>query len=105
MSGKDKTGRSTPRKRSFVADTVAPAGSNDSGIFYFFDPDNWEKLVKVLDACSFSNHFWVFYAATTNVEFTLTVTDAQTGMVRAYGNPQAMAAAPIQDTQAFATCP
>ena len=29
--------------------TVVPAGTNDSGLFSFFDPANWEVLVKVLD--------------------------------------------------------
>jgi hypothetical protein len=33
------------------------------------------------------------------------VTDTLTGRTRTYSNPLGMAAAPIQDTQAFATCP
>ena len=80
---------------------AVPFGSDDSGLFYFFRADNWEMLVKVLDACGLNNRFWVFYAATTNVEFTLTVTDTQTGAVREYSNPQGNPAAPVQDTGAF----
>ena|SRR5882724_4212909 len=78
-----------------------------SGLFYFFDPSNIEMLVKVLDACipALGNQFWVFYAATTNVQFTLTVIDTQSGQVQVYTNPPNHTAAPVQDTHAFSTCP
>ncbi len=78
----------------------------DSGLFYFFDVNNIEMLLKVLDACdSEFNSFWVFFAATTNVEFTLTVTDTQTGVMREYENALGNPAAPVLDTAAFMTCP
>jgi plastocyanin len=79
----------------------------ESGLFYFASPSNIEVLVKVLNACvpALGNKYWVFYAATTNLEFTLTVVDTQTGAVRIYHNPANTAAAPVQDTNAFATCP
>lgn len=81
-------------------------GSDNSGLFYFFGPDNWEMLVKMVDACSSnSNHFWVFAAATTNVEYTLRVTDTEAGRSVSYFNPLGTSAAAITDTQAFATCP
>ncbi len=81
-------------------------GRRDSGLFYFFDDDNIEMLIKVLDACVEPfNRFWVFYAATTNVEFTLTVTDTATGIQRRYRNELGHPAAPVLDTTAFATCP
>ncbi|MEM7353197.1 MAG: hypothetical protein AAF657_20550, partial [Acidobacteriota bacterium] len=79
--------------------------SDDSAVIWFFDANNWELLVKVLDACGFNNRFWVFAAATTDVEYTLTVTDTQTGSVRQYTNPLGTAAAATTDTDAFATCP
>lgn len=79
--------------------------TEDSGVFWFFGPNNLEMLIKVLDACSFNHRFWVFYAATTNVELTVKVTDTKRGLSKMYFNPQGMAAAPVQDTQAFATCP
>jgi hypothetical protein len=62
-------------------------------------------LVKVLNACGLNQRYWVFYAATTNVEFTLTVTDTQTGKTKVYFNPINTPAPPVQDTSAFATCP
>ena len=80
---------------------VPGIGRENSGLLWFFDPDNWELLVKVLDGCAVNGHFWVFAAATTDVGTTLTVTDTVTGAIRTYGNPLGQAAAPIQDTQAF----
>jgi FG-GAP-like repeat/Divergent InlB B-repeat domain len=80
-------------------------GSDDSGLLWFFDADNWEMLVKVLDGCGFNGRYWVFSAATTNVEYTLEVTDTATGEVREYVNPLGTRAAAITDVEAFATCP
>jgi plastocyanin len=78
----------------------------DSGLFYFFAPSNIEMLIKVLNACVPAfNHYWVFFAATTNVEFGVVVTDTQNGKTRAYYNPLNRAALPVQDLDAFATCP
>jgi hypothetical protein len=77
----------------------------DSGLFYFFSPSNLEMLVKVLNACGLNERYWVFFAATTDVELTLTVTDTQTGRVKVYFNPLGRPAPPIQDTDAFPTCP
>ncbi len=79
--------------------------TDDSATLWFFNADNLEMLVKVLDACIVNNHYWVFFAATTNVEFAMTVTDTQAGKVRTYFNPLNRPAPPIQDTSAFATCP
>ncbi|MGH9362848.1 MAG: Calx-beta domain-containing protein, partial [Thermoanaerobaculia bacterium] len=76
----------------------------DSGVLYFFSPSNLEMLIKVLDACPLNNRYWVFFAATTNVEFTLTVTDTKVGKVKTYFNPLNTPAPPVQDTAAFATC-
>jgi hypothetical protein len=83
---------------------VVPFGSDDSGLFYFFNADNWEMLVKVLRGCGLNQHYWVFAAATTNVEYTLTVTDTATGDDQTYFNPLGTRAAAITDTSAFRTC-
>ena len=79
--------------------------SDDSAVFYFFDPLNWEVLVKVLDACHVNGFYWVFAAATTNLEYTLTVTDTETGAVKQYSNPLGTPSPAVTDTGAFATCP
>lgn len=83
---------------------AVPLG-DDSGYFWFFDPDNTEVTVKVLDACSGFDRFWVFASGLTNVEVTLTVADTQSGAVRQYFNPLGSKFEPIQDVSAFATCP
>ncbi len=84
---------------------VVAGRTSDSGLFWFFDPDNWEMLVKVLDGCGYNQHFWVLAAATTTVEYRLRVTDTDTGEEREYLNPLGTVARPILDIDAFATCP
>jgi hypothetical protein len=88
---------------AFMAVPVATAP--DSGLFWFFAPSNLEMLIKVLNGCGLNSRYWVFFSAGTNVEFTVNVTDTQTGAVKTYSNPLNTAAAPVQDTSAFATCP
>ncbi len=79
---------------------VVHAGTNDSALFSFFDRANWEVLAKVLDGCAVNGSFWVFAASTTDLEFTIRVTDTATGVSRAYSN-EAGAAAAVADTEAF----
>lgn len=84
---------------------LVSARSDDSALFWFFDPDNWEVMVKLLDGCPINDHFWVFAAATTNVEYELVVIDRFTSLETSYFNPLGNQAAAVTDTQAFATCP
>ena len=54
--------------------------TEDSGLFWFFEPNNLEIFVKVLSACGLPSHnYWVFAARLTNVEVTLIVEDTATG--------------------------
>lgn len=80
----------------------AIALTSDTGYFWFFDKSNVEVVVKVLDACSFSNQFWVFAAGLTDVDVDMTVTEVATGKKKVYHNPSGTAFLPIQDTNAFA---
>ena len=84
---------------------LVDARSDDSALFWFFEPDNWEVMVKLLDGCPINGNFWVFAAATTNVEYELVVFDRFTSEERSYFNPLGNRAAAITDTAAFATCP
>lgn len=86
-----------------AAGTVAGATA-DSGLFFFYGPNNWEILVKVLDACSQNDHYWVFAASATTFAYTITVTDTVTGAVRTYSNRLGVPSPAITDTEAFATC-
>jgi plastocyanin len=77
----------------------------ESGLFYFFSATNIEMLIKALNACVDPfNSYWVYFAATTNVEFAVVVTDTQTGKTKPYYNPLNQAAQPVQDGNAF-PCP
>lgn len=91
--------------RTGVGSPVPGAVSPDSAVLWFFDPTNWEMLVKVLDGCGLNQRVWVFAAATTDVAYTLTVTDTITGNFKTYQNAAGRAAPAITDTDAFATCP
>jgi hypothetical protein len=71
------------------------------GLFWIGNRNNPEMLIKILDACAAFDHFWVFYAATTNQGLVTTVTDTVTGRVWRRTNPRGTAAAPVQDTAAF----
>ncbi|MCP4658411.1 MAG: hypothetical protein GY856_23600, partial [bacterium] len=79
--------------------------TGDTGYFWFFNRDNVEMVIKVLDACGLNERFWVFAGGLTNVEVEITVTDTSTGAETTYVNPQGTPFQPIQDTAAFATCP
>jgi hypothetical protein len=74
----------------------------DGGLMWFFSATNPEMLIKVIDGCPVNSKFWVFFAATTNVGFNLTVTDTVTGHQQFYANADLQAAAPVQDTNALA---
>lgn len=82
-----------------------PLGSGESGVLWTENPNDWVVLLKVLNGCQINNKFWVFYAATTNIEFTITVVDTFTNVTKTYSNPINTPAAPVTDTQAFQTCP
>jgi hypothetical protein len=81
--------------------------TTDTGYFWFFNVNNVEMVVKVLDACDLQgfNNFWVFAGGLTDVEMTLTVVDTESGQMKEYRNPPATPFQPIQDQNAFATCP
>jgi hypothetical protein len=59
--------------------------TGDSGYFWFFDPDNVELAVKVLDGRAVNGKYWVFYGALTNVEYDLRVRFG--GKEKVYHNP------------------
>jgi hypothetical protein len=74
--------------------------THDAGYFWFFNDDNVEVAIKVLDGRSVNGRFWVFYGALSNVEYEITVTDSATGRVGTYRNPAGRFAS-VGDTDAF----
>jgi hypothetical protein len=83
---------------------VVEGQTEETGLFWFFDPSNWEVMVKILDGCAVNGYYWVFGASTTDVGFTLIVTDTETGLVRTYHNQTGVAADAITDTEALEVC-
>ena len=47
--------------------------STQSGLMYFFERNNAEVLIKVLDGCGVNGHRWVFVAPVTDLAFNLVV--------------------------------
>ncbi|MEM8962556.1 MAG: hypothetical protein AAGD38_13815 [Acidobacteriota bacterium] len=78
--------------------------TDDTGTFYFFDQDNLELMIKVLDGRAINGHWWAFYASLSNVGFRLTVTDSETGELRTYENAQGTFAS-RGDIRSFADAP
>jgi lysophospholipase L1-like esterase len=91
---------------------LASIGLRRGGLFSFFDRDNPEVLVKVLDGCALNGSFWVFVAPTTALGYTLRVVDTLAALQGAEHsqyefvatNPDGIAAPPVSATAALPTC-
>ena len=86
------------------AGRVVHGGTNDSGMFWFFNRENWEVLIKVLDGCALNGHVWVYGASTTDVGYVIRVTDTVTGALKEYRNEPGLPAPAITDGTAFLAC-
>lgn len=87
--------------------TPVRVGSNDTGIFWFYFPTNFEVMVKVLNGCGLNSRWWIFAAALTNQSYRIRVFDGlhpEAG-IRNYSNFFPNSSPAITDTSAFATCP
>lgn len=76
--------------------------SNEAGYFTFFDPNNVEVVVKVLNACQEFGKIWVFAAGLTDVTNQFYVRDSWAAKTRFY--EQRGSFRPIVDTVTFDTC-
>jgi len=77
-------------------------GNGKSALLYFFERDNAEVLVKVLDGCAINGHRWVFVAPVTTLAFNLRVDDPASGRSWTHGNPRGGGtAATASDLAAF----
>jgi len=74
--------------------------TDDSGYFWFFDPQNVELMVKVLDGRPVNGAYWVFIGPLTNRAYRVTVRDTLTTAVRTYDNAWGEMAS-VADTKAF----
>lgn len=84
----------------WAGDGMAVPLTSDTGAFWFFTSGNIELVVKAVDGRAFNGAYWVFYGAMSDVDYTVTVTDTQTGQKRTYHNPQGQLAS-VADTSAF----
>ena len=96
--------------------------AGQSGLLYFFDRDNVEVLVKVLDGCGVNGHRWVFVAPVTDLAFRLRIEEPGPGIQgrrgfwhydskrrpqdriwwnETVGNPKGRTARTVSDTTAF----
>ncbi len=101
------TGPAASRRWEFGEGTESSLrrlATNDSGLFTFFNRENWEILIKVLDGCTLNGHVWVYGASTTDLGYRVRVTDTVTGTVKEYGNEPGLPAPAITDAQAFQAC-
>lgn len=88
---------------TFPANAIAD--SPDAGQFFFLRPDNREIAIKILNGCGVNDRYWVFFAGTTNVNFTIEVKDTLTGASWSRHHPAGVTTDTVLDTNAFATCP
>ena len=79
---------------------VKAGESDESGLFWFFDPANVELAAKVLDGRGLNGRHWLLYGGLSDVEYTLTATDTVTGVSRTYRNEAGNVCGRI-DTDAF----
>jgi len=89
---------------ALVAAPKTNSAASASGLFYFYqaDPDNWEVLVKMLNACGQNpGRFWVLVSASTGFQFVLTITDTQNNSVETYTKPLNGQAGGVADFNAF----
>lgn len=63
------------------------ARTADTGMFWFFGPDNVEIVLKVLDGCAINGHRWLLMGGLTDVAVDVFVTDGETGQAKTYGSP------------------
>jgi hypothetical protein len=87
------------------ASAQAVSLTGDTGYFWFFTSNNVEVVIKVVDGRAVNGFFWVFYGALSDVAYTITIVDTQTGAIKTYSN-LAGSLASVADTAAFAgtTC-
>ncbi|HKI86438.1 MAG TPA: hypothetical protein VKA53_06815 [Thermoanaerobaculia bacterium] len=77
--------------------SLSALGVGQGGIFWFFDHNNPELLVKDHNACLSTDYFWIFVSAATNVNVDLAVGDVTTGAVVLFHNPDQSSFPTIHD--------
>ena len=76
----------TPRQPE-PALVIPETATQETGFFSFFDSENLELAVKVLDGRWYNGNFWLLYGGLSDAEYWITVTDTTNGATRQYHNP------------------
>jgi plastocyanin len=77
-----------------------------SGLFSLSqNGDDLHLLLNVLNGCAVNDHYWLDFAAVTDVELLVKVRDTLTGRTWVYFNPEGSVPMSVRDVDAFATCP
>jgi hypothetical protein len=92
----------TPNNGTGPANVVLE--STASVKFTFFDPTNIEMILKILNACSLNNKWWVFAGGLTDVGVSIKVTDTTNGAFKTYSSTKGHLFQTFADTSAF-NCP
>lgn len=80
--------------------------TDDTGYLWFFNANNVEAMVKILNACGLNNRYWVFAAGLTNQAVEITVTDTlNPAVTKRYSNPLGRTFVTVTDTEGLASCP
>jgi hypothetical protein len=74
------------------------AESDESAFFWFFNSSNFEMGLKMLNACSLNNRFWVYISGLTDQGWTVTIIDTQTGVSTVYQNNLNHLSSTVADT-------
>ncbi|HEX3556280.1 MAG TPA: PPC domain-containing protein [Thermoanaerobaculia bacterium] len=75
-------------------------GTDQTTYFWFFNRENTELVLKMVDGRTLNGHFWVFHGGLSDVDYVIKVTDTVTGVVRTYHNPAGSLTSEA-DTSAF----
>jgi hypothetical protein len=71
-----------------VATATTLPQSDQTGLFWFFDKENIELIVKVLDGKSLTGFYWTFYGGLTTLDHWIIVRDTATGATKTYFQPR-----------------
>lgn len=70
--------------RTGIGGAKAYEGSGVTGFFWFFNPNNVDLIIKILETAA-GDH-WVFYGGLSDVYYKMTVTDTETNQSKSYEN-------------------
>lgn len=69
-------------------DARVTESSHQSGLFYYYNPNNFETMVKMVDGCAGGyGGNWFFASSATSIKHEITVKDTVLGVTRTYQRP------------------